>query len=87
MKGEPTKAPWEYSDGSIWGKSQWNARVRLATVHRHASMNGIDSDSNGEMMAQAPKMAAALKQLAGILTYSDNYNGSDMLRIIKEAFE
>ena len=84
---EPTKAPWEYSDGSIWGVSQWNARVRLATIHRHAPMNCIDSDANGEMMALAPKMCDALKQLSKIIIYDKPPNSKYMLKIIREAFQ
>ncbi len=58
-----TKGPWELSDGSVWAKSPFNARVRIADIRTHAPMNGIDSEANAHLIAVAPEMLEALEAL------------------------
>jgi hypothetical protein len=67
MNTQHTAAPWEVSEGytSIWAKSPLGARVRIADVTKHSSMNGIDYKANAKLMAAAPDMLEAL-----LLAYS-----------------
>lgn len=59
MSMKHTPGPWEYSGGGIWGVSPFNARVRLADITFHNSINRIDSEANGRLMAAAPDLLAA----------------------------
>ncbi len=61
-----TPGPWEYSGGGIWGKSPLNARVRLADITFHNSINAIDSEANARAMAATPELLAALLPFAGL---------------------
>jgi hypothetical protein len=63
MNTQHTAAPWEVSEGytNIWAKSPLGARVRLADVTKHSSMNGIDYKANAKLMAAAPDMLAAIE--------------------------
>ena len=76
MKTEThTSGPWETSEGSssIWAKSPLNARVRLADVIQHSSMNGIDSNANAQLMASAPDLLAACKCILAALTQNKTF--------------
>ena len=64
-----TPGPWEYSGGGIWGRSPWNARVRLADITFHNSINGIASDANGQLMAAAPILLDAAKTALAFAEY------------------
>lgn len=62
-----TPGPWEYSGGGIWGNSPWNARVRLADITFHNSINGIASDANGRLIAAAPELFDVLVDLVNLI--------------------
>lgn len=62
--GKHTPGPWEYSGGGIWGASPFGARVRLADITFHNSINAIDGNANGALIASAPDLLAALVGLA-----------------------
>jgi hypothetical protein len=64
MEAKFTKGEWIFSSGSIWAITPFNARVRIADIHRHSPMNGIDSDGNGQLMAAASELYEALTRLA-----------------------
>lgn len=54
-----TARNWEVSGDAIWGWSPLNARVRLATIIQHSSMNGIDSVAVARLMVSARELDAA----------------------------
>lgn len=61
-----TPAPWNISDGSIWANSPLNARIRIADIRKHASMNNIDSEANALLIAAAPELLESAKRLLEI---------------------
>lgn len=58
-----TPGPWEYSVDGIWATSQWNARVKIATITSFSRMNGIDSVANARLIVAAPDMLSALRRI------------------------
>ncbi len=65
-EGTPhTAGPWEVSSGDIWAVSPWNARVKIASVTRFASMNGINADANARLIAAAPDLLELARQIIG----------------------
>lgn len=77
-KSSYTPGPLEISDGSIWGISQFGARVRLANIVKHSPMNGIDSEANGILYAASPELLEALKATLSAMreardTWGDGY--------------
>ena len=42
-----------YSDGSLWGISPLNAKVRLADMRKHLPINGIDQEANAAFIVSA----------------------------------
>lgn len=63
-KSKHTKGPWTLSsDLSIWGTSPLNAKVRLLNMTSHSPSNGIDQSANAQLIAAAPEMLEALKDL------------------------
>jgi len=51
---------WSVSDNSVWGWSQWGARVRLATGVSHSPMNGVNTEAVLRTMAAAPDLLRCL---------------------------
>lgn len=51
---------WSVSDNSVWGFTQWGARVRLANGVSHSPMNGVDTTSVLRTMAAAPDLVRCL---------------------------
>lgn len=97
MKNENTKhtpGPWELSEGntSLWAKSPWNARVRIAEIKRHSPMNGIDSDANARLIAASPELLEALEKTVTWLKHLADREetvkeGGPVLETIREARE
>lgn len=65
MSSETTwlPGPWQYSSGSIWAITPWNARVRILDVGTLSPMNGVDSTAIGHVAAASPKLYDALAAL------------------------
>lgn len=57
---------WTFSNDGVWGISPWNAKVLLASVVVHSSLNGLDWKAHGRLMAAAPRMRAALMAVDAI---------------------
>lgn len=51
---------WSVSDNSVWGWTQWGARVRLASGVAHSPMNGVDTTAVLSTMAAAPDLLRCL---------------------------
>jgi hypothetical protein len=80
-----TSGPWQYSDGSIWGTSPWNARVRLADIRTHAPMNGINSQANANLIAASPALLKALEWAVSFIEERGEAKNSDELMSYKSA--
>ena len=72
--GDIARGPYEISDGAVWGFTPFNARVRLATIHRHSPMNGLDADKQAAMFAASLEMLDALKGAIGALEFSRDFH-------------
>lgn len=51
---------WLASDNSVWGFTQWGARVRLVSGVAHSPMNGVDTTAVLALMAAAPDLIRCL---------------------------
>lgn len=61
------KGPWEFSVDGIWASTQWNARVKIATISFFSPMNGVDAKANGRLIAAAPDLYASLVEIREML--------------------
>jgi len=64
-----------YSDGSLWGISPLNARVRLADMRKHSPMNGIDQEANAAFIVRACNAHEGLVEALEYLLASEHHPG------------